>query len=291
MNYYQTPSGGLISKVILVVLPVASFALAYVMYRRNHPTSPRFKYRSSRSSKDFAAAVMMPFGLAIGVGILWGVVYFLAWGPGILHYFSFPIWGKAEARMSTPTNSGFVDKNEVHRRTGEFWYSNLPPTEAKEMLDIATEESHFQQFNTDGSVFTGVDDPADTGVMQINVRENQKDLIAWGLNVNTLEGNLEAAKRLRQKYGTKPWQRTVDKIKNRPSQIITIKVPKEGRSERFTPDGRFCQGQTDLPVTVWDDKGRSHPMTPTSVPTVPSLWYEYSTPSGGSLPTITISCR
>ncbi len=285
----QAPISGM-AKTLLVILPLASLALAYVMYRRNHPVAPRFRYSSSRKSGDFYAAVLMPFGLAIGVGILWGVVYFLAWGPGILQFFSFPTSGRVDGE-SNATRRSVMDTNEVHRRTAEFWYAHLPAAEAKEMVEIATEESHFHQFNADGSAFTGVEDPADTGVMQINVRENRQDLADWGLDVHTLEGNLEAARRLREKYGVRPWRRTVDKIKNRPPQVVAIKVPKEGRSERFTPAGRFCQGGTDLPVTVWDDRGRSHSMTPTSVPVVTSLWYEYSTPSGGVPATITVSCR
>ncbi len=184
---------------------------------------------------------------------------------------------------------------ETQARVMEFWYgaSELTPDAQRTFIEIATEETHFRQFNADGSVYKGEIDSDDTCVMQVNVRENKSDLESWGLDVSTLNGCLEASRKLYGKYGFKPWKRTLDKINRNPGIVTRIDVPKIGRSERFVPPkGKSCQGYTNVPVSVYGSVEPSRPyrMTPTSTPTIPSEWYEYE--SLGSDPAIvTITCR
>ena len=74
------------------------------------------------------------------------------------------------------------------------------------MIDVAYCESRFTQFNADGSVHRGVVNPADVGVMQINEKYHLQTAIKLGIDVHTLEGNLEYGRYLYETQGTGPWE-------------------------------------------------------------------------------------
>lgn len=78
------------------------------------------------------------------------------------------------------------------------------------MVAIARCESHFQQFNPDGTVLVGAIDPRDTGVMQINTYYHENDAIALGFDIRTLIGNLAYAKHIADRQGTVPWNNSRD---------------------------------------------------------------------------------
>jgi hypothetical protein len=99
------------------------------------------------------------------------------------------------------TESSELEKPKTTREIVEAYFSDAPI-----MVDVAYCESRFTQFNADGSVHRGVINPADVGVMQINEKYHLDTAIKLGINVHTLEGNLEYARYLYETQGTAPWE-------------------------------------------------------------------------------------
>jgi len=73
------------------------------------------------------------------------------------------------------------------------------------MADIAFCESRFRQFDQDGSVLKGEANRADVGVFQINEKYHAHTAVKLNMNIYTLEGNMEYARHLYDKFGTDPW--------------------------------------------------------------------------------------
>jgi len=73
------------------------------------------------------------------------------------------------------------------------------------MAEIARCESQFRHTLSNGSVLRGEVDSADTGVMQINYRYHGEDAQELGLNLQSFGDNLEYARYLYERQGTKPW--------------------------------------------------------------------------------------
>lgn len=73
------------------------------------------------------------------------------------------------------------------------------------MVDIARCESHFTQFNTDGSVHRGVVNNLDVGVLQINEHYHLDASKKKGMDIYTLEGNMQYARDLYNREGAQPW--------------------------------------------------------------------------------------
>lgn len=78
-------------------------------------------------------------------------------------------------------------------------------SDAPVLAEVARCESHFTQFNKDGSVLRGVEVRKDIGIMQINEGYHGAEAKALGLDIKTVDGNLAFAKWLYEKYGTDPW--------------------------------------------------------------------------------------
>lgn len=74
------------------------------------------------------------------------------------------------------------------------------------MVRIAGCESGFRQFDTNGNVLRGGYNPKDVGVFQINEQYHKEAATKIGINLETIDGNLEYAKKLYDAEGTKPWQ-------------------------------------------------------------------------------------
>ena len=70
---------------------------------------------------------------------------------------------------------------------------------------IASCESQYRQFDETGAVLRGKVNSQDIGVMQINEKYHLKEAQKLGLDIYTLEGNLDYAKHLYEKQGVKPW--------------------------------------------------------------------------------------
>lgn len=73
------------------------------------------------------------------------------------------------------------------------------------MAQIARCESGFRQTLPDGSILKGKVDPADTGVMQINLRYHGATAKKMGLNLDDIYHNMAYARYLYETQGTKPW--------------------------------------------------------------------------------------
>lgn len=77
----------------------------------------------------------------------------------------------------------------------------LPPVFKK----IAWCESKNMQFNGDGTVHRGVQNPQDVGKYQINEGYHLEASRALGIDIYTLQGNTEYALRLYKANGTRDW--------------------------------------------------------------------------------------
>jgi hypothetical protein len=73
------------------------------------------------------------------------------------------------------------------------------------LAEIARCESTFRQYDRSGQALRGMVNSDDIGVMQINKYYHEEDAKKLGLNIYTLQGNIEFAKVLYGKYGDKPW--------------------------------------------------------------------------------------
>lgn len=64
----------------------------------------------------------------------------------------------------------------------------------------------MRHIGKDGEIFRGVVNNKDIGVMQINTRFHEATATDMGIDLYSLQGNLEYAKYLYEKEGTKPWK-------------------------------------------------------------------------------------
>lgn len=73
------------------------------------------------------------------------------------------------------------------------------------LKQIAYCESQYRQFDEAGNVLRGYVNSQDVGVMQINEKYHLADSIELGLDIHSLEGNIDYAKHLYKTQGVKPW--------------------------------------------------------------------------------------
>jgi hypothetical protein len=73
------------------------------------------------------------------------------------------------------------------------------------LAKIAMCESTLRHFGKDGKVLRGKVDSADVGLMQINERYHGDKAKSLGYDLETVHGNLDYAKYLYDREGTKPW--------------------------------------------------------------------------------------
>lgn len=70
---------------------------------------------------------------------------------------------------------------------------------------IARCESEYRQFGTTGTTLRGRVNSADVGVMQINEKYHLARSKKLGMDIHTLEGNLEYGALLYKEQGSQPW--------------------------------------------------------------------------------------
>ena len=73
------------------------------------------------------------------------------------------------------------------------------------MVAIAQCESTFRHTDENGDVLRGEKNRSDIGIMQINERYHLEKAQKLDVDIYTLYGNLEFARYLYEKEGTKPW--------------------------------------------------------------------------------------
>ena len=73
------------------------------------------------------------------------------------------------------------------------------------LADIAQCESHFKQFDKDGSIHRGRVNKSDLGIMQVNEYYHGKTAERLGIDLYTIQGNLAYARYLYEQKGPGPW--------------------------------------------------------------------------------------
>jgi hypothetical protein len=109
--------------------------------------------------------------------------------------------GTAPATSTTAAVS-FVSAPQAQtiRDQVESYFYDIPI-----MVDIAQCESHFRQFAKDGEVYRGKVNNRDVGVMQVNEDYHLETSKKLGIDIYTLEGNMQYARYLYEKEGATPW--------------------------------------------------------------------------------------
>ncbi len=87
----------------------------------------------------------------------------------------------------------------------DFWRENLPSSEAELMIKITELESGYNQFEKDGSVYRGRQNPNDMGIMQINEKVWGKKANELGFDLHDTKGNLQMALWIYQNEGPQKW--------------------------------------------------------------------------------------
>jgi hypothetical protein len=73
------------------------------------------------------------------------------------------------------------------------------------MVEIARCESRFRQLDAHGNVLRGEQNSKDVGVFQVNEFYHLADSSRMGMDIHTLEGNIEYARHLYDTQGVRPW--------------------------------------------------------------------------------------
>jgi delta-aminolevulinic acid dehydratase/porphobilinogen synthase len=73
------------------------------------------------------------------------------------------------------------------------------------MAKVAFCESTYTQFSAPGTVHRGVVNNKDVGIFQINEKYHLKDSKDMGMDIYSIEGNMEYARVLYEKQGLQPW--------------------------------------------------------------------------------------
>lgn len=146
-----------------------------------------------------------------------------------------------------------LSKAQVQKIVNEFWYSNKPAREAEIMVNIAGKESGFRHWDEKtGEVLRGEKNPMDRGVMQVNLVHSAKEIAECKCDPLTLEGNLDVALRVYNKYGAVRWTALSKVIESEP--ILTeITAPVE-RWTDWIKVGPDCHGTSDKLVKVQGDR-------------------------------------
>jgi hypothetical protein len=105
---------------------------------------------------------------------------------------------------TTPASASAVTPPVPQPQTVEQYVANYF-TDEPIMVAIAGCESHFTQYDADGSVYRGKINDLDVGVMQINEHYHGSTADKLGLDLYTIQGNTAYAQYLYQKEGTAPW--------------------------------------------------------------------------------------
>ena len=74
------------------------------------------------------------------------------------------------------------------------------------LVEIARCESTFNQFDKNGKLIRGRITNKDVGVLQINEWYHAETAEELGYDLHTIEGNVQYAKYLYEKFGSKPWK-------------------------------------------------------------------------------------
>ena len=94
---------------------------------------------------------------------------------------------------------GYEDGTDVPEKVRQY-FKDTPI-----LIEIAKCESTFRHLNKNGRIIRGKVNSSDIGVMQINEYYHSKEAEKLGIDLYSLEGNMEYAMYLYEKEGTRPW--------------------------------------------------------------------------------------
>ncbi len=106
-----------------------------------------------------------------------------------------------EVKVSEEVSKEQENSEKTTQEIVEHYFSDIPV-----LIDVASCESEFRQFNKNGSVLRGTENSSDVGVMQINEKYHLQVAQRLGIDIYTLEGNMEYARFLYNSEGTRPWK-------------------------------------------------------------------------------------
>ncbi len=118
---------------------------------------------------------------------------------GLAMFVSAALGPSASSVAVPPMPQPFAPQAQTVEQYVRSYFADIPV-----MADIASCESKFRQFGADGKVKRGVN-PDDVGVMQINQYYHGKEAAGMGINIMSIEGNVEFARFLYEREGTMPW--------------------------------------------------------------------------------------
>lgn len=104
----------------------------------------------------------------------------------------------ASAPLAAPVS--VMPASQSAQQFVESYFADIPI-----MIDVARCESHFRQYGKDGSVFRGVVNDRDVGIMQVNEYYHSEAADKLGIDIYTIQGNVAYARYLYEKEGTQPW--------------------------------------------------------------------------------------
>jgi len=93
-----------------------------------------------------------------------------------------------------------LDRNADIESQVRLYFADTPI-----MAEVIKCESHFRQFNADGTTFRGIVNNQDVGIAQVNEYYHAKRAKKLGYDIYTVDGNMAYAKLLYQEEGTDPW--------------------------------------------------------------------------------------
>lgn len=113
--------------------------------------------------------------------------------------------GVVGATVASSTNNSAIVTVTTDRKSLEKYlrenYSDTPI-----LIEIARCESTFTHYDKNGDIVRGRVNSADVGVMQINEKYHLETAEKLGYDIHTVEGNVNYAKYLYDKYGAQPWK-------------------------------------------------------------------------------------
>jgi len=104
------------------------------------------------------------------------------------------------ADTETFSDVALAPQAQTLREHVEEYFADIPV-----MIAVSKCESHFRQYEKDGSIYRGKINNQDVGLMQINERYHLDTAEKLGIDIYSIDGNLEYARHLYEKEGTRPW--------------------------------------------------------------------------------------
>lgn len=106
----------------------------------------------------------------------------------------------APVALVSEGNEQAVEEVQTPAEITKEYFADIPI-----MIDVAWCESTLRHTDSNGNILRGVVNKGDVGVMQINEYYHLEDSQELGIDIYSIEGNLEYARHLYEKQGLKPW--------------------------------------------------------------------------------------